>query len=66
MVTFKGWWGKLYHTQHTLLNNVGQLPFVFLRNKHTHTKGRGKEVLIQRHIATPLKSLSNLVTFKEG
>ena len=46
MVTFKGGWGKLYYTQHTLLSNVGQLPlfFFFLRNKHTHTQGRGKEV----------------------
>ena len=25
MVTFKGGWGKLYYTQHTLLSNVGQI-----------------------------------------
>ena len=40
MVTFKGGWGKLYYTQHTLLSNVGQLLillFFFLGNKHTHT-----------------------------
>ena len=30
MVTFKGEWGKLYHTQHTLLSNVGQLSFLFV------------------------------------
>ena len=45
MVTFKGGWGKLYYIQYTLSNNVGQLPILFLRNKHTHTQGRGKEVL---------------------
>ena len=30
--------------------------FFWLRNKHTHTKGRGKEILTQRYITTPLKS----------
>ena len=47
MVTFKGRWSKLYYTQHTLLSNVGQLPFFFffLRNKHTH-KGEGKVFLV--------------------
>ena len=66
MVTFKEGWDKLYYTQYTFLSNVGQLPFfffniVFLRNKHTHTltKGREKEVLIQRHTTTPLKSHGN-------
>ena len=47
MVTFKGGWGKLYYTQHTLLSNVEQLPsFFFWRNKHTHTRERerAKEV----------------------
>ena len=29
MITFKQRWGKLYYTQHTLLSNVGQLPFFF-------------------------------------
>ena len=28
--TFKGGWGKLYYTQHTLLNNVGQLPILMI------------------------------------
>ena len=30
--------------------------FFFLKNKHTHTQGRGKGVLTQRHITTLLKS----------
>ena len=60
MITFKGGWGKLYYTQHTLLSNVGQLPiFFFFRNKHTHTQGREKKVLTQRNITTPLKSHDN-------
>ena len=52
MVTFKRGRDKLYYTQHTLLSNVGQLPF-FFRNKHTHAhththrEGRGKGVLTQ-------------------
>ena len=29
MVTFKGGCGKLYYTQHILLSNVEQLPFLF-------------------------------------
>ena len=44
MVTFKGGWDKLYYTQHTLLSNVGQLPFFFFFEKQTHTykeKGKG-------------------------
>ena len=44
MVTFKEGWDKLYYTQHTLLNNIGQLPILFLKkkNKHTHKKkGKG-------------------------
>ena len=64
MVTFKGGWGKLYYTQHTLLSNVGQLPIFFLfflRNKHTHTQGRGKEILTQRHNTTPLKNHDNCI-----
>ena len=36
---FKGWWDKLYYTQHTLLNNMGQLPFFFFFEKQTHTQG---------------------------
>ena len=62
MVTFKGEWGKLYYTQYTLLSNVGQLPILFfLRNKqtHTHTQGRGKRILTQRHTTIPLKSQGN-------
>ena len=51
MVTFKRGRDKLYYTQHTLLSNVGQLPF-FLEththtHTHTHTQGRGKGVLTQ-------------------
>ena len=37
MVTFKEGWCKLYYTQHTLLSDVGQLPFFLETNKHTHT-----------------------------
>ena len=37
MVTFKGGWGKLYYTQHTLLSNIRQLPILFfLIKNHTH------------------------------
>ena len=60
MVTFKRWWGKLYYTQHTFLSNVRQLPFFFFFvEKQTHTQGRGKGVLTQRHTTTPLKSHGN-------
>ena len=62
MITFKGGWGKLYYTQHTLLSNVRQLPILFFEKQthtHTHTQGRGKEVLIQKHTTTPLKSYGN-------
>ena len=50
MVTFKGGWGKLYYTQHTLLRNEGQLPIFFFffekqTHTHTHTQGRGNGVL---------------------
>ena len=42
IVTFKGGWGRLYYTQHTLLSNVRQSAF-FLRNKYTHShKGEEK------------------------
>ena len=44
MVTFKGGWGKLYYTQHTLLSNVGQLPILFFEKQtHTHTHKRERE-----------------------
>ena len=60
MVTFKGGWSKLYYTQHTFLNNMRQLPFfVFEKQTHTHTQGRGKMILTQRHTTTPLKSHDN-------
>ena len=65
MVTFKGEWGKLYYTQHTLLSNVGQLLilcFFFFEkqtNTHTHTQGREKGVLTPRHTKTPLKNPGN-------
>ena len=50
MVIFKGGWDKLYYTQHTLLSNVGQLPFFFKKkNKQTHTQVREKMILKQRH-----------------
>ena len=42
MVTFKGVWGKLYYTQHTLLSNVRQLPPFFFGETNTHTQVRGK------------------------
>ena len=62
MVTFKGWCDKLYYTQHTLLNNVGQLPilfffFFFLRNKHAHTQGKGF-----KHKGTPELHSKAMVT----
>ena len=60
MVTFKGECGKLYYTQHTLLSNVGQLQFFLETN--THTQGRGKEILTQMHITTPLKSQQCILT----
>ena len=46
MVTFKRGWGKLYYTQHTLLSNMRQLLFFFffLRNKHTHTMKRERDI----------------------
>ena len=54
MVTFKGEYGKLYYTQHTLLSNVGQLQFFLETN--THTQGRGKWIITQKYITTLLKS----------
>ena len=36
MVTFKGEWGKLYYTQHTLLSKVRQLLILFFFEKQTH------------------------------
>ena len=36
MVTFKKGWGKLYYTQYTFLNNVGQSPFFFFFETNTH------------------------------
>ena len=37
MVTFKGGWGKLYHTQHSFKQcRTITLFFFFLRNKYTH------------------------------
>ena len=59
MVTFKGGWGKLYYTQHTFLSNVRQLPFFLEIHTHTHTQGRWKEILTQRHTTTPLKNHGN-------
>ena len=43
MVIFKGGWSKLYYTQHTLLNNVGQLLILFFfleTNAHTRERER--------------------------
>ena len=37
----------------------GKISFFFLRNKHTHTQGRWKGVLTQRHTTTSLKSHGN-------
>ena len=60
MVSFKEGWGKLYHTQHTLLSNVGQLSILFFLETNTHThKGEENGVLTQRHTTTPLKSHGN-------
>ena len=68
MVTFKEGWGKLYYTQHTLLSNsnVEQLSILFFffflffeKQTHTHTKGREKRVITQKHITTSLKSYGN-------
>ena len=39
--------------------NEAHKYFCILRNKHTHTQGRGKGVLIQKHTTTPLKSHGN-------
>ena len=45
MVTFKEGWDKLYYTQHTLLNNMGQLPILFFFKKtNTHTQEKGKGI----------------------
>ena len=33
--------------------------FIFLRNKHTHTQERGKEVITQKHTTISLKSHDN-------
>ena len=72
MVTFKGVWGKLYYTQHTLLSNVGQLPilfffFFFEKQTHTHTQGRGKWVLtqlIKYHILINYIALNSILKHK--
>ena len=40
------------------LTRVSLRTFFFFK-KHTHTQGRGKEVLIQSHTITPLKSHGN-------
>ena len=58
MVTFKGGWGKLYYTQYTFLKQCGTIT-IFSRNTHTHTQGRWKEILTQRHTTTPLKNHGN-------
>ena len=42
---------------HEAVTRVSLRTFFFLRN--THTQRKGKEVLIQRHIITPLKSHDN-------
>ena len=57
IVTFKGGWGRLYYTQHTLLSNVRQLGFFFFFEKQIHTlsQGRGKEVLTQIHTINSIK-----------
>ena len=62
MVTFKKGWDKLYYIQHTLLSNAGQLSilfFFFFIETNTHTQGRRKESLTQRHTTTPLKNYGN-------
>ena len=51
MVTFKGGWGKLYHTQHTFLSNVRQLPTLFFE-KQTHTRVHIREREMSSNIKT--------------
>ena len=39
---------------------MGQLSILFFEKQtHTHTQGRRKEILTQKHIITPLKSHGN-------
>ena len=45
----------------TLIFDIAMIFFFFV--KQTHTQGRGKWVLTQRHVTTPLKSHGN---FKGG
>ena len=64
MVTFKGGWGKLYYTQHTLLSNVGQLPILFFEKQtHTHTRERESDSNTK---STPQIHSKVMVTFKGG
>ena len=68
MVIFKGGWGKLYYTQHTLLSNVGQLPiFFFFRNKHTHTHTRVRKMGSNTKAHHKINQLgrSSIITHKE-
>ena len=65
MITFKGGWGKLYYIQHTLLSNVGQLPFFFFRNKHTHTWVRKMDSNTKAHHKINQLGRSSIITNKE-
>ena len=62
IVTFKGGCSKLYNTQHTLLSNMRQYPFFFLRNKHTHIIEREMNSNTKTHYNSTKKSC--IVTFK--
>ena len=60
MVTFKGGWGKLYYIEHTLLSNVGQLPFFFFffffEKQHIHTRERERSSNTKAHHNSTQKS----------
>ena len=58
MVTFKEGWYKLYYTQHTLLSDVGQLPF-FFRNKQTHTHTHTHTHIRERKNDSNIKAYHN-------
>ena len=62
MVTFTGEWGKLYYTQHTLLSNVGQLPFFLETNTHTHTRERKMGYNTKTHHNSTQKPTINIDT----
>ena len=58
MISFKGGWGKLYYTQHSL-KRCETITHLFLRNKHTQ-KERGKEKKDNVKVKVLLQQKSNL------